>query len=197
MQRWISGISIFLLGFGALAPEVMAQDSTAGYEVGDHVEVKPTTWQNIWEEGVVTGISYDHTQLIIKSPIAGERGFVMKDVRHLGGAKAADVQQAAPQAAPRYVAAPAPQQGARNGERVSVAVGGACCYAGTIIGTGTGSLAGMYLIHFDNPASQDQYAQAKYIYPRGTAARAAPVRRGNGSGCQIMTIGYKPVCRPH
>ena len=90
-------------------------------------------------------------------------------------------------------------QGALTGDKVSVYVSGSCCYDGVVIGTGSGSLAGYYLIHFDNPGSQDQYAKAANVVPRRSAS-APPAAQGGSAGkqpktqCVIGTIGGKPVC---
>jgi len=84
------------------------------------------------------------------------------------------------------------------GDRVSVEEGGSCCYDGTVIGVGgPGPVEGYLLIHHDNPSSLDAYARPDRVHPRGGGARAT----GNGAaghtgGCQIMTIGNKPVCVP-
>lgn len=206
-------MALVLCGLMA-AGQATAQDTAASYKTGERVEVKPTTWQDTWEVGVVTGFSYDHSQLIIKSPTAGERAFVMKDVRHIGDVAATAAPQppayTPPQAGaqqPRFAPPPRPAvadgaangaQVGRTGQRVSVAVAGSCCYDGTIIGAGSGAAAGMYMIHFDNPASQDQYAQPKYIYPFGTrnpnAQAGAPAQGGKKYNCVISYIGGKPVC---
>ena len=196
-----------LLAAGAAA----AQDAASSYHVGEHVELKPTPWQDIWEEGVIQKVLPQYDQVVIKSPSA-ERAFEMKDVRHMGAQAAAPpaemgagpgpadaagfpppmAEQAPPPPAMTLAAA---DPGSRLGERVSVAVGGSCCYDGTIIGMGSGSVAGFYLIHFDNPASQDQYANPKYVYARGTRATPPP---GNGGHihCVMGTIGGKPACLP-
>ena len=88
-----------------------------------------------------------------------------------------------------------------TGARVSVYVSGSCCYDGTVIGAGSGSLAGYYLIHFDNPASHDQYAKAANVVARREAG--GPAGKGTASParkpkvrCVMGVIGGKPACLP-
>ena len=92
-------------------------------------------------------------------------------------------------------------QGWGVGDHVTVYVSGSCCYDGTVAATGSGSMAGYYLIHFDNPASHDQYAKAANVVARGrtpgTAGGQAPAANRNRKiHCVMGTIGGKPVCLP-
>jgi hypothetical protein len=191
MRHWIP--ALVALGWAVLvavsAGPARAQDGASTYRVGEHVSVKPTSWQDVWEEGVVESVTSD--QVIVHSPSAW-RAFVLSDVRHLSASSPGGTGGGQAGVAPRRsyaTASPggtagqaagsgtsgnagaaqvAAAGGGRNGERVSVAVGGSCCYDGTIVGTGSGAAAGMYLIHYDNPASHDAYAQPHFIFPFGT-----------------------------
>ena len=206
MTRWFVGLGALAALFLATGPGA-AQDPVSSYHLGEHVQVKPTPWQDVWEEGVIRDFSYDHSQLIIRSASA-DRAFNIEDVRHAGsGGPASDTGRGAPagaaglggQATPVGSARGAQAAGGdRNGERVSVAVGGACCYDGTIIGSGSGSAAGMYLIHYDHPGSLDAYAQPKFIYPFGTRnPTAAATGRGKGSTRCVMSYQNGiPICLP-
>ncbi len=86
------------------------------------------------------------------------------------------------------------------GDKVSVYVGGSCCYDGTVAEVGRGSMAGYYLIHFDNPSSQDQYAKYSNVVarraPAPTAAPVSPKALSPAVHCVMGTIGGKPVCLP-
>jgi hypothetical protein len=221
----LAGLVCAMAAGGAASP-ARAQEAASTYTVGEHVEVKPTSRQNAWEDGVVVEVTAD--QVVVRSASAW-RAFVLTDVRHRqgggpapqggaevygrsystgpsagsgarGGGSGAGQAASNRAAGASRAAAPAGQGGGRNGERVSVAVGGACCYDGTIIGTGSGSAAGMYLIHYDNPASQDAYAQPHFIFPRGTRNRnaaPAPDRPGTGHTRCVMSYGGPyPVCLP-
>jgi hypothetical protein len=208
--RWVYLVSIAVLLLVVAGPGV-AQDLASSYHIGEHVQVKPTPWQDVWEEGVIRDFSYDHSQLIIRSPSA-DRAFNIEDVRHIGeggpaasGAGQGDTASNSRNGPVRHTETSAPAQanlpagGGRNGERVSVAVGGACCYDGTIIGTGAGAAAGMYLIHYDHPGSQDAYAQPRFIYPFGTRnpnAAPATARRGGPTRCVMTYLNGIPTCLP-
>jgi hypothetical protein len=75
------------------------------------------------------------------------------------------------------------------GDRVSVWVSGDY-YDGRVVGIGSGSNAGQYLIHFDKFTSE-QYALAKNVVARRGAPPPAPKAK-----CQIMTINGLPACVP-
>ena len=84
-----------------------------------------------------------------------------------------------------------------TGDAVKVYVSGSCCYPGKVVGIGSGAMAGYYLIHFDNPASHDQYAKAENVIAQGSAAGSSKAAKGSGKlHCVMGTIGGKPVCFP-
>ena len=84
--------------------------------------------------------------------------------------------------------------GWRTGDKVRVYVSGSP-YPGTVVEIGSGSMAGYYKIHFDNPSSLDQYAQAKNVVARSGRA-APPAAKGRKPSCVIGLIGGKPACFP-
>ena len=181
-----------------------AQSAVSSYVIGERVEVKATPWQDIWEGGVIREVLPQYDQVVVKSSSA-DRAFEMKDVRHLGttsaSAKPNTVSGAKKSTANAETTSGAGSARAstKGSAKVSVYVSGSCCYDGTIVGEGTGSLKGYYLIHFDNPSSPDQYAKAENVVPR-RAAGAPAAEKASGPGrkidCIIGHVGGKPVCYP-
>ena len=82
----------------------------------------------------------------------------------------------------------------RVGDKVRVWVS-ADYYNGTVIGIGAGDNAGQYLIKFDNYAG-NQYALAKNVLPRTTAAAPKSTGKVGSNGCRIQVLNGMPFCDP-
>ena len=80
------------------------------------------------------------------------------------------------------------------GDKVRVWVS-ADYYNGTVIGIGAGDNAGQYLIKFDNYAG-NQYALAKNVLPRTTAAAPKSSGKVGSNGCRIQVLNGMPFCDP-
>lgn len=91
-------------------------------------------------------------------------------------------------------AAPPAAGGWRTGDKVSVWVSGDY-YDGTIVEVGSGDHAGQYRIHFDRFTSE-QYALAKNVLARRSAATGSAPKATGTNGCRIMVINGLPVCDP-
>ena len=200
----LSSLSTALLGLLALlafqGASARAEDATASYHPGDQVEfhfgARP------WQRGQVTRLYPAYHQIVVRDATGYEQAYDVADVRHVGaaptpgpgGAPTGGASYLPTAPAPRATpAAPLAPAGAwKPGDRVSVVVAGGCCYAGRVLRAGTGEWAGYYMIQFDD-GSHQEYAAARNVRPRSAGAPATPPRR---TGCQIITIGNKPVCRP-
>lgn len=132
-MAWTGLAAALLLSLAAAAPAA-AQPAAAPvdvstiYAIGQRVEVKPTPWQDVWEEGVVRDYSYDRSQLIIKSASA-DRAFNLQDVRPLGsggatGGAAGRTANAAGNGAPPQNARNTTAPGQTNGGRRAPNTGG-------------------------------------------------------------------------
>ncbi len=98
---------------------------------------------------------------------AGAIGLLAALTLGLGQASAQPPKSAAP--APKAGSASTPQTW-HVGDLVSAYIGGACCFDGTVTAVGTGERAGFYMIHFDNPATHDQYIKYSSLEARRASA---------------------------
>ena len=191
---------------------VRAETGAISYSPGDKVEfhfgARP------WQPGVVTKNYPASNQVVVRDATGYEQAYSFADVRHpvaatsvsaAGGQHPSGETQLKPNSAttlvaPGKIAVASPATGTwRAGDKVSVVVSGGCCYDGTVVRAGVGEWAG-YMIQFDD-GSHQQYAAARYVRHRGAGKPAIstsgpPRKSGRRAGCQIMTIGNKPVCVP-
>jgi len=184
-----------LWGFSGLPAQ--ADDNVASYSKGEQVEFRFGS-SRPWQAGEVTKLYPAYNQVVVRDATGYEQAYSMENVRHLGAAETSPAPNPGAGPVARAQPAPTPQASAgqawRTGDRVSVVVAGGCCYDGVVLRAGAGKWNGYYMIQFDD-GSHQQYALARNVRPRGAGARQNSAG-GHRAGCQIMTIGNKPVCVP-
>jgi hypothetical protein len=191
--RWSSALLVGALA--ALGSFVHSQDAS-GFKAGEQVEFKPNQFQDVWESGVIVKVLPESTpglrQVVVRhsSPYnptyLPEEAYDVRFVRHPaprgtsgapGGQPAASGQPVGTTAAAvsgigaTASAGSAPAGAFKVGDRVEG--WNVAWYKGAITRVGTGDRAGYYLVHHDDFATDQYYAEKNLRRLGGTTGAPA------------------------